>query len=92
MPDSSGTGSRCKIQRESLTIMKGIGSYHAEMEESDKDADIYARREVNRFLSARTSAILLEGYEVPGITARFALRNYLVYQKEGKCYEHTGIR
>lgn len=68
------------------------GSYHAEMEESDKDADIYARREVNRFLAARTSAILLEGYEVPGITARFAIQNHLTYQKEGKYYEHTGIR
>lgn len=68
------------------------GSYHAKMEESDRDADIYARREVNRFLSARTSAILLEGYEVPGITARFAIQNHLVYQKEGMYYEHTGIR
>ena len=36
-------------------------------------------------------AILLEGFEVPGITARYALQNKLVYNKEIGGYENDSI-
>lgn len=62
-------------------------SYEVELEEKDKEEDIRARREVNRFLQERMKAILLNGYVVPGITAQYAIRNKLTYQKEGKYYE-----
>lgn len=57
------------------------GSYEVELEEKDKEEDIRARREVNRFLQARMKAILLDGYIVPGITAQYAIRNKLAYQR-----------
>lgn len=63
------------------------GSYEVELEEKDKEEDIRARREVNRFLQARMKAILLDGYVVLGITAQYAVQNKLTYQKEGKHYE-----
>ena len=44
------------------------------------------------FLSQRTKAILLEGYEVPGVTARYAIQNRLVYEKESGGYADTSIR
>lgn len=68
-----------------------ISSYSVEMQETDKQEDYHARKEVGRFLSGRMKKILLEGYEVPGITARYAIQNKLVYNKEGNCYEQTGI-
>ena len=63
-----------------------------ELLEEDKQADIYARREVNQFLNFRMQAILLDGFEVPGITARYALQNQLVYNREVGGYENVGIR
>ena len=68
-----------------------MNSYEVELQEEDKNADMHARREVNRFLSGRLQAILLEGYEVPGITARYAIQNQLVYNKELGGYESVGL-
>lgn len=62
-------------------------SYEVQLEERNKDEDVRARREVSKFLQARMKAILLEGYEVSGITAQNAIRNTLIYQKEGNYYE-----
>ena len=56
-------------------------------DESDVTADFHARREVNQFLSARNRAILLEGFEVPGITVRTAMGKFLIYHQEGDFYE-----
>ena len=57
----------------------------------DKKSDLYARREVNKFLSGRIQAILLDGFEVPGITARYALQNKLIYNKEIGGYENDSV-
>lgn len=62
-------------------------AYHVSLEQRDIDTDFYARKEVNYFLSGRTKSILLEGYEVPGITARYAVQNRLIYHREGGYYE-----
>lgn len=72
--------------------VKWVDSYPVVCTEEDKRADFLARREVNHFLSQRTKAILLEGYEVPGVTARYAIQNRLVYEKESGGYADTGIR
>jgi len=56
-------------------------------DESDVTADFHARREVNQFFSARNRAILLEGFEVPGITVRTAMGRFLLYHQEGDFYE-----
>lgn len=67
------------------------GSYEAIQTETDHTEDLQARREVNRFLTTRVKAILLDGFHVPGITAREAIQNQLHYRKEGY-YENTGVR
>lgn len=64
-----------------------LQSYEAGMEESYKEKDIHARREVNRFMQGRMRAILLDGYSVPGITARYAVSRKLSYYEEGDYYE-----
>lgn len=66
-------------------------AYQVALSEEDKRSDIYARREVNRFLSGRMRAILLNGYEVPGITARYAVSHLLKYNTESGEYENAGI-
>lgn len=63
-----------------------IDSYEVIPEPEYQNADVQARREVGRFLSKRIRAVLLEGYQVTGVTARYALQNKLVYQKEGDFY------
>lgn len=63
-----------------------IDSYEVEQEPEYQNADLQARREVGRFLSKRMKAILLEGYQVTGVTARYALQNQLIYQKKGDFY------
>ena len=68
-----------------------LDAYGVELLEEDKQADIYARREVNQYLNSRMQAILLDGYEVPGITARYALQNQLVYNREVGGYENVGV-
>ena len=62
----------------------GNGFYTTEYEDR-------ARREVNKFLSSRIQAILLDGFEVPGITARYALQNKLIYNKGLGGYENESI-
>lgn len=64
-----------------------VDSYAVALKEDDKNADLYARREVNKFLSERMRAIFIEGYHVPGITAQYAIRNKLTYRKDVKGYE-----
>ena len=66
-------------------------AYQVALSEEEKRSDIYARREVNRFLSGRMRAILLNGYEVPGITARYAVSHLLKYNTESGEYENAGI-
>ncbi|RYT17402.1 hypothetical protein EAI89_12085 [Eubacterium sp. am_0171] len=61
------------------------------MHEEYKNTDIYVRREVGRFLSERMQSILLDGYQVPGITAQFAIRNRLIYRKESGGYDNAGV-
>lgn len=34
-------------------------------------------------------SILLDGYQVPGITAQFAIRNRLIYRKESGGYDNA---
>lgn len=68
-----------------------LKSYEVELQEEHKKEDSYARREVNKFLSERMKAILVEGFEVPGITARFAIQNKLIYKKEFGGYENASI-
>ena len=48
-------------------------------------------REVSKFLSERMRAILLNGYEVPGITARYAVSHLVKYDKESGEYQNAGI-
>ena len=71
--------------------IKWVESYEVSLQEEHKIADIHARREVNKFLSTRMQAILLDGFEVPGITARYALQNKLIYNKELGGYENESI-
>lgn len=66
-------------------------SYEVKFQENDRDFDIQARREVSRFLSERMKVILLNGFEVPGITARYAIQNKLFYNKEIGGYEVASV-
>lgn len=43
-------------------------------------------QEVGKFLQERMEAILLDGYVVLGITAGYAVRNPLVYNRKGGDY------
>lgn len=70
--------------------IKWLEAYSVALTQEDKDADLYARREVSKFLSERMKAILLDGFQPPGITARYAIQHKLVYQGNGG-YEHVGI-
>ena len=67
--------------------IRWLDSYETGVEESYKELDIHARREVNRFMQGRMRAILLEGYQVSGITARYAAGRKLTYHEEGDYYE-----
>ena len=71
--------------------IRWIESYIATLTKEDKENDMYARREVSKFLGERMKAILLDGFQVPGITARYAIQNKLRYQGDG-IYDHTSIR
>lgn len=68
-----------------------VDSYEVAALEEYKTDDMYARREVNRFLSGRMRAILIDGYEVPGITARYAIQNALIYNPKTGGYENAGV-
>lgn len=76
---------------EAFRRIEWTDSYMVALQDSDKQADYFARNEVNRFLSERMKRLLLESYEVPGITARYAIQNGLIYNKEGNCYEQPGV-
>lgn len=67
--------------------IKWLGSYETASEEKYADDDLKARREVNKFMQRRMQAILMEGYSVPGITARYAIQRKLVYHRENDYYE-----
>lgn len=71
--------------------IRWVESYEVGISEEDRQSDLYARREVNRFLSGRIKAMLLDGYQVPGITAQYAIQNLLIYQKEEQVYVQDGI-
>ena len=71
--------------------IKWKSAYHVSLVEEDWKSDLSARREVGKFLSERMKAILLEGYQVPGITARYAVNHYLRFQKESGEYEETSL-
>ena len=77
--------------QEAFHHIKWIDAYMVVAQETDRQTDYEARKAVNQFLSARMKEILLEGYVVPGITARYAVQNKLAYHKEGDCYEQTGV-
>ena len=62
-------------------------AYEVVSEEKYADDDLRARREVNKFMQGRMQAILIEGYTVPGITARYAIQRKLIYHKENDYYE-----
>lgn len=64
-----------------------VSSYEVDSEDRELQTDLFARREVNKFLSGRIKAILLEGFQVPGITAQYAVQNHLTYNREGNYYE-----
>lgn len=66
-------------------------SYEVHSEDANRDYDIQARREVNRFLQSRMEAILLDGFVVPGITARYAIQNKLIYHQEGNYYDTDSL-
>lgn len=66
--------------------IRWVESYEVGISEEDRQSDLYARREVNRFLSERIKAMLLDGYQVPGITAQYAVQKLLTYQKEEQVY------
>lgn len=67
--------------------IKWLGSYETASEAKYADDDLKARREVNKFMQGRMQAILMEGYTVPGITARYAIQKKLIYHKENDYYE-----
>lgn len=67
--------------------IKWDGAYEVVSEEKYADDDLRARREVNKFMQGRMRAILIEGYTVPGITARYAIQRKLIYHKENDYYE-----
>lgn len=66
-------------------------SYEVQLEQRDREDDIRARREVSKFLQTRMKAILLDGYQVNGITAQYAVKNTLIYQKEGDYYDTSRL-
>lgn len=78
-----------KSQRAFVQI-RWIDSYSVALTQEDKNNDLFARREVSKFLSERIKAILIDGFEVPGITARYAIQNQLVYQGNGG-YRNAGL-
>lgn len=71
--------------------IKWLQSYEVYLSEKDRKADIQARREVNKFLTERIRVILIDGFEVPRITARYAIQNQLAYRKEYGGYENASV-
>lgn len=68
-----------------------VDAYDVTADEKDRESDIIARKEVNKFLSGRMKAILLDGFQVPGITAQYAINNQLIHHQEGDYYEQASV-
>lgn len=64
-----------------------VESYETPSNVQYAEADLRARQDVNKFMQGRMRAILMEGYTVPGITARYAVQKKLNYHKENDYYE-----
>lgn len=77
--------------KKAFSKIKWKKSYEIESKDAYKKEDSAARREVGQFLQKRLEAILIDGYVVTGITAGSAIRNLLVYNKEGGYYEQYGL-
>ena len=77
--------------RKAFDYIQWIDAYEVTLDEADKKSDFYARREVNKFLSERIKAILIDGFEVPGITARYAIQNQLIYNEAIGGYENASV-
>ena len=77
--------------RKAFDYIQWIDAYEVTLDEADKKSDFYARREVNKFLSERIKAILIDGFEVPGITARYAIQNHLIYNEAIGGYENASV-
>ena len=73
--------------KKAFSQIKWEGAYEVASEAGYADDDLRARREVNKFMQGRMQAILIEGYTVPGITARYAIQRKLIYHKENNYYE-----
>ena len=73
--------------KKSFEQIKWKDFYKTDLEKTYKEEDVRARRKVNKFMQGRMRAILLEGYAVTGITARYAIGKKLIYHKEGNYYE-----
>lgn len=68
-----------------------VQAYEVSEDEADTSYDRVARCEVSVFLNKRLEAILVEGYIVPGITAQYAVRHNLIYEKEGDFYGEKSV-
>ena len=66
-------------------------AYEVNSAEVDISYDLTARREVGQFLNKRMKAILLDGYQVTGITAQYAIKNQLLYHSREDFYETASI-
>ncbi len=77
--------------KKAFDYIQWIDAYEVTLDEADKKSDFYARREVNKFLSERIKAILVDGFEVPGITARYAIQNPLIYNEAIGGYENASV-
>ena len=82
---------RIRKSRKAFDYIQWIDAYEVTLDEADKKSDFYARREVNKFLTERIKAILIDGFEVPGITARYAIQNQLIYNEAIGGYENASV-
>ena len=64
-----------------------LESYETAYDIQYAEEDLRIRREVNKFMQGRMRAILMDGYTVPGVTARYAVQKKLNYHKETDYYE-----
>lgn len=69
--------------KEAFENIRWIEAYSVSITEEDRQSDLFARREVGKFLSERMKAILLDGFQPTGITARYAVQNRVIYQGNG---------
>ena len=84
------SGESMSQSKEAFENIRWIEAYSVSITEEDRQSDLFARREVGKFLSERMKAILLDGFQPTGITARYAVQNRLIYQGNGG-YGNAGI-